>query len=140
MYCNTDCALYLKREFFHMHIIYNVRGDSVQIFIKLLIGILCVLGISEVIWNIILHFIRPKGGEKPVIIIRLCGSAEDVEQKLRSADYLTRLIGGNGCDGVIAIDCGIETEAKEIAARYCRPRENIEICSPDEFLSVIKKL
>ncbi|MGN1081499.1 MAG: hypothetical protein ACI4QV_05350 [Acutalibacteraceae bacterium] len=110
-----------------------------QIIIKIAVGLLCILGVTELIWNIVLHLIRPKGKDRPVILIKLHGEAGEVEQKLRSADVVTRLIGGSGCDGLVAVDCGMNEEAREIAIRYCGPRENIVLCTPEDLNAILKK-
>lgn len=110
------------------------------VILKVLVGILCLVGISELVWNVVLHLIRPKGKERPVVLIRLYGNADDVEQKLRSADVVTRLIGGSGCDGLVAVDCGMEKEARDIAVRYIKQRENTVLCGPEEFINILKKI
>ncbi len=111
-----------------------------SVVIKVILGILCLIGLSEIVWNLILHLIRPKDKDRPVVLVRLKGDAEAVEQKLRSADIVTRLLGGSGCDGLVAVDCGMEEEARDIACRYIKPRENIVLCTPEELFDLLKKI
>lgn len=109
-----------------------------SVIVKVVLGVLCLVGISEIVWNIILHLIRPKDNDRPVLLIRLKGDAETVEQKLRSADVVTRLLGGSGCDGLVVVDCGMDDEARDVASRYIRPRENIVLCTPNELFDLLK--
>lgn len=108
----------------------------VAVFIVL--GVLSLIGLSEIVWNLIFYFTRSGVKERPVLLIKLEGKSEDVEQKLRNADVLSRLIGSSGCDGLVAVDCGMDTEARDIAYRYAQPRENIVLCTEKGLINLLK--
>lgn len=110
-----------------------------MVVVGIIITVLCIVGASEIIWNIVLHLIKPKDNDRPVVLLRLKGTAENTEQKLRSADVITRLLGGGGCDGLVVVDCGMDDEARDIASKYVAPKENIAICTPEELFEVLKK-
>lgn len=98
---------------------------------------LALIGVVEVVRALLLVFFPPKKGINYLLVVPLFGHIEDVEYILRNAALRARLIGGAGYSSLIVLDCGLDTETRDICATVCKELGYSLVCSCEEFKDII---
>lgn len=103
----------------------------------LFVIVTCVLGISTFLQWIVVKVLTPKKGPKAVLILPLTAEKDDVELVLRSTELRARLMGSKLCDEIIAVDCGMDEETREICKTTCEVLGSIRLCKKDELMEIV---
>ena len=80
--------------------------------------------------------LKPKN-TKRMTVIPLAGRCEDVEQCLRWELYKHETDVFEQDDVLLIVDCGICSEAVEIAKRLCADRRNCRFCAAAELKGIV---
>ena len=100
----------------------------------LAIVLLCLLGLSNLIWIFLLWFSRCRGGRKPTLVTILPHRCGEVEPALRNALFEAENIGYHRCSGLIAVDDRLPEECRAIAQAFCTSHDGVVLCRPDQLM------
>lgn len=103
----------------------------------LFIILTCILGITTLIQWLLLKTFTPKKRPDAILIVPFSGDGEDMELVLKGAELRARQLGGRLCDRVIAVDCGMSSEAHERCREICLMMGTVELCTPQELQECI---
>ena len=95
------------------------------------------LGFCYLIRLVNLAFLKSDPQKAMYLLVPLDGSADDIELTLRSAESEAGFLGRNRIAGVIAVDCGLSEEAREICSCVMREHEDLTVCRPDELETIV---
>ena len=92
------------------------------------IALLCLAGLSDLIWKTALWLSRRKEGRRATLVLLLPSSGEEIEPTLRHALLEAQTMGNRRCSGLLAVDDGLPPEARSAAELFCRNREGVTLC------------
>ena len=94
----------------------------------LAVFLLCLFGLANLIWAILLWLSRNRGSRKPTLVILLPRHSGEVESAMRNALFEAESIGYRRCSGLIAVDDRLPPDCRAIAEAFCESHDGILLC------------
>ena len=99
----------------------------------LAIVLLCMVGISNLIWSFLLWFSHHRESHKPALVTILPRQCGEVEPTLRNALFEAESIGYRRCSGLIAVDDHLPDDCRAIAEAFCNSHDGVILCYPEQL-------
>lgn len=97
-----------------------------------------VVGLIEILKIISLSIFKVKNDKETFLVVPISGLNEGIEMILRDAISRAKWISGTGDKKVFCIDFNMDKETRKICEIICQEYDFICICSPSEFIELIK--
>ena len=102
--------------------------------------LLCLIGLANLIWSILLWLSRNRGGRKPALVILLPKRSGEVESVMRRALFEAESIGSRRCSGLIAVDNQLPPDCRALAEAFCESHDGIILCKRDTLVEHLELL
>lgn len=99
-----------------------------------------VLGVFAVIYELVMHVLKPSKGEKFAVVVFVDTYNTEISERLYSHLMRLDLRGENVNACVIAVDTGMSDDEKKRCRAFCTETKNIFLCEPSQLYSVIECL
>jgi len=100
---------------------------------------LAVVGLVELLRRVIFYLFKRKDAIPYAIVLPIYEQSEDCEYILRSTLADSAWNGNkNFLKKIYCIDCGMDKITKEICKIFCNEHNEIELCTQEEFVSLLK--
>lgn len=100
----------------------------------LAVFLLCLFGLANLIWAVMLWLTRGRHSRKPTMVLLLPHHCADIEPALRSAVFEAESMGSSRCSGILAVDDRLPPEGKAIARAFCDSHCGITLCDSDHLI------
>ena len=107
-----------------------------EIILNTIVLLLVIFGISDVIRQVTFLLLCPKK-KGFYLLVPVDADADEVEINLRCALSRSRWLGKRFISSVIAVDCGMNEEAKALCGRVFRDCGDFMICGAEKLPEVV---
>lgn len=99
-----------------------------------------VLGVFTVIYELVMHVLKPSKGEKYSVVVFIDTYSAEVSDRLYAHLMRIDLRGESENACVIAVDTGMSEDEKKMCRAFCNETKNIFLCEPSRLYAVIECL